>query len=539
MRILKSKNGMALITVMIIFLVLTVLLGALVVLTHNNLNQSIKTEEHTTAYYTAEAGMTKAVTEFEDHIAALSQQSPALSVQAFITAVESYVSTNNYQQVVLSENNDITPYADVTLAYNGIVDGTYHSYVITSTGYFGRYDRTLVTTYNFDYSISSDGSGFVIDKAVMVNSTFELSGSSQVIGAPISTYSTSSDAITLGWSTRVPAIELDPSLFDGSGDLIDTDIFNNTSNINNKITEGGLDAVGPLDEVHEFPPIVMPTYPNKATLARLPAYSVLRPWGSYYQLIQDDGSLIQSDWNIGGTVYNIPSTSSWYYVPEFSITAGNTDDYFMINVGDTDKYLVVDKLKLDGHFEIIGNGSLTIYVTGNTPETALTSDRYRITLGFTSSTPVGAVESPEKLVVYVDPIFYKSGNKTYPATLSVGGSAVYNLSLMAANLNITIGGGASFNGYIVTGGETVSIQGGSGVTTTLYYAPNADVYVSGSGYVNGAIIGDTFSGSGNVRVRYDDVAFENFPFMVMDPITGGSGADTPVLLVVRGMTIEQ
>lgn len=69
MRILKSKNGMALITVMIIFLVLTVLLGALVVLTHNNLNQSIKTEEHTTAYYTAEAGMTKAVTEFEDHIA--------------------------------------------------------------------------------------------------------------------------------------------------------------------------------------------------------------------------------------------------------------------------------------------------------------------------------------------------------------------------------------------------------------------------------------------------------------------------------------
>ncbi len=373
----------------------------------------------------------------------------------------------------------------------------------------------------------------------MVNSTFELSGSSKVIGAPISTYATTSDAITLGWSTSVPAIELDPSLFDGAGDLIDTDIFSNTSNINHTITEGGLNAVNPLDEVHEFPPIVMPTYPNKATLARLPVYYIPYSWGGSYQLIKADGSLIQSDWNIGGTVYNIPTTSSWYYVPELSITAGNTDDYFKINVGDTDKYLVVDKLKLDGHFEIIGNGSLTIYVTGNTPATALASDSGRITLGFTSSTPVGAVESPEKLVVYVDPIFYKSGNKTYPATLSVGGSAVYNLSLMAANLNLDIGGSAAFNGYVVTGGETVSISGSSGATVTLYYAPNADVHVSGSGYVNGAIIGDTFYGSGNVRVRYDDVAFENFPFMVMDPITGGSGADTPVLLVVRGMTIEQ
>ena len=103
-----------------------------------------------------------------------------------------------YQQVVLSENNNIVPYADVTLVYNGVVDDTYHSYVITSTGYFGRYDRTLVTTYNFDYSVSSEGSGFVIDKAVMVNTTFSLSGSSQVIGAPISTYQTSSDTISLG-----------------------------------------------------------------------------------------------------------------------------------------------------------------------------------------------------------------------------------------------------------------------------------------------------------------------------------------------------
>ena len=248
-------------------------------------------------------------------------------------------------------------------------------------------------------------------------------------------------------------------MFNASGNLIDTDIFTNTNNLNQIITEGGLNAVNPLDEVHEFPPIVMPTYPSKTTLARLPSYSVLRPWGSYYQLIKNDGSLIQSDWNIAGTVYDIPSASSWYYVPEFSITAGNTEDYFKINVGNTDKYLVVDKLKLDGYFEIIGTGSLTIYVTGNTPETALKSDSDRITLGFTSSTPVGAVESPEKLIVYVDPLFYKSGNKTYPVTLSIGGSAVYNMSLMAANLNLNIGGSASFNGYVVTGGETVNVYG--------------------------------------------------------------------------------
>ncbi|MDD2592637.1 MAG: hypothetical protein PHN21_07510, partial [Erysipelotrichaceae bacterium] len=92
---------------------------------------------------------------------------------------------------------------------------------------------------------------------------------------------------------------------------------------------------------------------------------------------------------------------------------------------------------------------------------------------------------------------------------------------------------------IVTGGESVDITGGSGVATTLYYAPNAHIELSGSGYVNGAIMGESFVGSGNVRVNYDDVAFENFPFAVMDPITGGSGTSTPVLSILRGMTIEQ
>ena len=536
MRILKNKNGMALITVMIIFLVLTTLLGALMVLSHNNLNQSIRTKEHTTAYYTAEAGMTKVVSDFEGYLQALSQQSPTLSVSAFITAVNAYVIDNAYQQVVLQENNGEIPTADVTLTYSGIEDETYYSYVITSVGHFGRYNRTLITNYKFDYSLSGEGNGFIIDKAVMVKNVFELSGSSQVIGAPISSYQTDPGAIVMGWSTKVPAIELDPSLFDDQGNLEDTSIFNSLTNIDGKITEGGLDAVTPLDEVHEFPPIVMPTYPSKETLARLPSYTYYYSQWNNYQLVKDDGSLIKNSWMLRDVTYTIPTTSSWYYVPELIIEG---QEIFKIDVGNSDKYLVVDKLNLDGHFEIIGSGTLTIYVTGNTPDTATSADRNRVTLEYTSSTPVGAIDHPEKFVVYVNELYYRSGNKTYPITISIGGSSVYHMSLMGANFNFSTVGSASIHGYIVTGGESVVITGGSGVTTTLYYAPNAHIELSGSGYVNGAIMGESFVGSGNVRVNYDDVAFENFPFAVMDPITGGSGTSTPVLSILRGMTIEQ
>ena len=362
-------------------------------------------------------------------------------------------------------------------------------------------------------------------------------GSAEVTGAPVSTYQTTKNTIDLQWSTKVPAIELDPSLFNSNDELIKTDIFNDLKNINNKITEGGLDAVKPLANIFEFPPIVMPTYPDKSTLAKLPAYSIKLPWGSdYFQLVYNDGRFIQNSWNIDGSVYRIPDAASWYYVPEFIISAGND---FSIDVGNTDKFLVVDKLQLNGQVSIIGEGTLTIFVTGNTEKTASKSDQSRVELNYTSSNHVGAIDHPEKFIVYVNEMYYKSGNKTYPINISIGGSAKYYMSLMGANFNYETGGSGSLYGYVVTGGESVKINGAGTVDTTLFYVPNAEFEIAGSGYINGAVIAKSFNGTGASRVNFSAEAFDNFPFEVLDPITGGSTSSTPSLTIIKGSTIEQ
>ncbi|MPN42730.1 hypothetical protein SDC9_190287 [bioreactor metagenome] len=123
--------------------------------------------------------------------------------------------------------------------------------------------------------------------------------------------------------------------------------------------------------------------------------------------------------------------------------------------------------------------------------------------------------------------------------MEVGGSSTYYMALMAANLNINITGSGKIYGYVVTGGTAVNISGGSSATITLYYAPNAKVTVSGSGEVNGAVICQEFAGTGNIRVNYRDVAFDNFPFQVLDPITGGSGSSDPVLQIKESSTVEE
>lgn len=531
MRVLKNKNGMALITVMIIFLVLTALVGSLVILANGNLRQSMRTKENTTAYYTAEAGLTKAVTDFKEYVVGLSETSPALSTQAFMSAIDSYITNNASQELVLSENQGIIPIADITMEYSGMNADGYSIYTIRSAGNYGHYARTLSTYFAFKYVLGMGGNGFMIDKALMTKGSIQLTGSSQIIGAPISTYSTSAGAINLAWSTRVPAIELDPSLFDSNGNLINSNIFTTTSNINNIITEGGLNAVDPLDEVYEFPQITIPTYPNKTTLARLPLFS-----SAGRALVRSDGSILKNFWDSNEVVYNIPSTSTWYYVPEINISAGSN---FTINVGDTDIHFVVDRLQLNNHFRVTGTGKLIIHVTGNTEQTATSNESARISFNYTSSIPVGAIDEPERLLIYVDPIYVKDKGVIKPHTVTVGGSATYHLSLMAANLNITVTGSGAIEGYVVTGGDEVRVTGGSYTTVTLYYAPNAHFVVSGSGRVNGAIVANTFLGDGNIRVYYDDVAFENFPFEILDPITGGSGSTAPMLLMTMGNTIEQ
>ena len=110
---------------------------------------------------------------------------------------------------------------------------------------------------------------------------------------------------------------------------------------------------------------------------------------------------------------------------------------------------------------------------------------------------------------------------------------------MAANLDLLLSGSGKIDGYVVTGGTSVVVSGGSSSAVALYYAPLAKFELIQGGSINGAVIANQFYSEGGVNLYYYDVAFDNFPFEVLDPISGGIGGGMPTLELIKGNTIEQ
>jgi len=525
LQLLRRKDGMALLTVLIIFLVLVIMLGGISVLTNSNLRQSETTKENTAAFYSSEAGLTKVSSEFETKLDDLVNHTPSLTSAEFLTAVNTYISSHSLETVNLSANNGNASYADVSLVSTGVDGSGYQTYLITSNGYVGEIERVLLKTYKFKYTEATSGSGFIIDKAVLVKNNITVD--SPIYGAPIGTYSTNNGSIRFNSSGSVPGINIPQ-------DTVKTDMISklNWQNYNTIITGGGLNAVTYFPEMLPFPEITLPTFPTVNTLTKLSRYQFV-VGKSKFDFINTSGNM--QDTNSGtfaNMTYTLPDAQNKdaYYVPKITIS-GNTS--LTINV-TKDTLLVVDELKLNGNFRVTGSGTLTIYVRSNAGKTTGTSP---VSFSYGGSGGwVGNKLDSMKLLVYVDNV-YTSG--TTPATVNFGSGSIYYMSILALNLNFNIAGGGKIDGHVVTGGTSINVNGGASTAIALYYAPNANYTISGGAVINGAVIANNFTITGGSTLNYENVDFQNFPFKISVPFAGGTGSGTPVLELIRGSTIEQ
>lgn len=523
LNLLRKKDGMALLTVMIIFLVMVIILGGMIAMTNSNLNQSVVTKNHTAAFYSSEAGLIKYSTDFETELENLVNQTPYLSTSQFFAAVNTYVTNHGTKRVDLTPNNGEASYSDITLVDTGL-DAGYNTYLLTSKGYVGDVQRVLEKVYRFKYTEGTVGNGFTIDKAVIAQNDILINGG-QISGAPITTYSTTPGSIEFTSGGKVDSIEM-----------------LNSSNYNSLITKpnwaswssyfnSGTVKVDELDKVNIFPTISIPTFPNKNSLSKLPNYTT--PNG--FKVIENGNLKTYSSGQFYNTTYVLPNAEQAYYVPEFIVS----NNYgFTIDVGNTDRLLIVDKLLLNSNLWIKGQGTLTIYVTSNSGNITNNLNN-KISFNFNNNTAgfIGNITNPEKFKVFVDDLFIKSGGNNVPGTVNFGGYAPFYMSILAKNLNFELGGSAGYQGYLVTGGEKVNITGGSSARVALYYAPNADFTLSST--LNGAVIADNFTANWGGNLTYSDVFFENFPFDVLDPITGGADGGAPSIDLKIGNTIEQ
>lgn len=521
---INTKKGVALLSVMLVFSVMSILLGGMTIYSTSHLQRSGANTQTAAAFYASEAGInveTELFTALINNAVSSSQTMLQLT-----TAINQYIADNLNKSIPLNSNHNENVQAIVSITSLG-ESNNMHVYRITSHGHVGGQVRTTSRDIMFRYIPGgpNNGNGFIIDKAILTKGSISAAGLT-VTGNPIGTYSSSPGAVNLTWGTRVPGVQIPQ----GS---TATSVVSASGSYGERIV-GGVNSITFLDEIHEFPPIVMPTYPDKTTLNRLPQF---RMSGTSFDLIRSDGSLNHSGWTSNKT-YVVPSTHNTYYLPQF-IVANN--ERFTLDIGNNNFTFVVDRMNINGPMQIVGNGTLTIHVTGNTPQTRANAatDKFSVSGGWSSPATFGNQTSPEKFRLYIHESYVRSGSSAIPLTMTVANNATLYMSLMAANMNVALTSSGRVDGYLVTGGTSVTISGASNAAVTLYYAPNAVFSLTNSGSVNGAILADSFVSSGKVNVTYSDVAFDNFPFAVFDPITGGSGSNiTAQFELITGPTFE-
>ena len=199
-----------------------------------------------------------------------------------------------------------------------------------------------------------------------------------------------------------------------------------------------------------------------------------------------------------------------------------------------------------GPVQVIGTGSLTIIVRGNTVSNPIrsTDSAPRFLYNYGGGNGYIGHLNPNQFKLYFEDIYVEQGNggnrKTVAATWTIGGSSNVYASIMASNMSFNVTGSGRLTGNLITNGSSIIIDGGSTDNNAyVYYAPNGHITFSGSGKLYGAVIANSFLASGSGTVEFVEVNIENFPFSVFDPVTGGgSGSVSTQFKLVEGPTFE-
>jgi hypothetical protein len=361
-------------------------------------------------------------------------------------------------------------------------------YTIKATGIGGLSDNKYAKPYEVTVKLSfstEEGEGTpspslpVFDHAVFANGSINLTGSSQITGNA-GTNSTSATTVKFAWSTKVKG-----NFAVGAGGDPYSVIFSDgwgrkpEDNITGIITSLPEPRSYPLPPFPEFPTGL----PNKGDFTT--------PW------VAGETYIINADGN-----YN-----------KIEATSGRT---ITIDMNGGDRILRTKILHVGEGKIVLANASpnsrLTLYVEN--------------TFTFTGSSSINNNGSANQVHMY-----YAGAGK-----VNLPGSTSYKGSMHIKRAELEIGGSGGILGHIISGGSKVTISGAADANVRVLYAPEADVFIGGSGKVKGALIGKIISIEGAGSVTY----VGNFadPMPDLDEIEPESGGGSPIETITGVQILE-
>jgi len=468
--LVNDQKGVALFTVVLIFLVLVTLLGGVMFAAVTNQRNSILAKDHTAVYYVAESGLNMEIANLESLFNSTTTEN--WSSSRLFSEIVATFGTNTYN---LSENMGKASWAVTQVSLSPATYAAYSDYVfirLSSTGHIGDISRDLYVDVGYKISLGP-GTLFTFAGAVITKEGITVDKSGATVIGPIASNMENNATIDLSnTSTCHGVTEIN----------IPTEDFGDVSGCNIPPSALTQDIV--------FSDITMPDRAD--LLARR-----LTPNVTISSGVLD---LRRSNIPYGSRIFRLNQLNSG----ALTIRLNGIDEREPI-------FVLLDNniTSLPSSITVEGQGRLIFIAQFSSTMTLNSVIRYRTTEG-------NLIIDPSK-VNFV--LFAQSG--TTPG-IRMQPSDVYAGSVLS-NSTGTVDLKGKFGGYFVTMSSDVTVQtpnsqSGTPENTIWVYAPYADFEMVANSMIYGSIMAESFSSTNpHNKLIYKDLS-GIYPFEPWTPL---------------------
>jgi hypothetical protein len=544
---LRNEKGVALITVVMIFLVLVIMLGGAMYAAVVNQRNAILANEHTESYYVAESGINLRIAQLEDFLL-----NPDLYVgyDPRVTTMQDYLGSivadlNTTRILTLGNGNTADVYVTGPIENPDLL-GAY-VYKIRSTGTVDDVSRTLEVELILYMTYGEDSP---MDKAIISRGSIIMYQGNGIIKGGVFTNGEGLPIRYQGKTVTGPILELG-----------DKDELNNTTLLPLKNGDGYCDNIVGMAWPVAFPPTVLELHKNQTgpgtCLDNTPRTN--EPLRIFPPVVTPAFptrlKTVTMDANNVITLPDLrkePTSYDGYYIDTLNISANVTIKLGSFGYSTQLKRLVVGNITTtsQGRLNVEGTGRLMVMrsmTKANTPSNSLQWNANVYVQGNNPAKFILVLDTPEAAIPSTNAagsVNTGSDDPSFNPLFSFANGVIFTGSILSENVDYALTN-VIFKGYLITNGGDISVTSNTVASEPdipiWIYAPIAHVTLGSNAVLYGSVMSKAVElSAASSGVIYKDMppSTQVFNYLFYAPPETGGGTAPNLPLVYYSNIVE-
>ncbi|MFC6465664.1 PilX N-terminal domain-containing pilus assembly protein [Marinilactibacillus sp. GCM10026970] len=465
----KDEQGSGLVLTLMVLMVLAVLAAALATVSLGSYRLTANNRDSVSAYYIAEADLNEKY-EIVESVVKTTYDMDTNQDTFYALIEQSFKKLEGENSDGYDAQFGKNPSSNVTI--QKVSSGNPRTYALTSEGQVGDSKRIISKDFTVGYTEKNQVGvlpALPDNAAAIVKNKIELTGSGKIIGdvhfdslENKSIYMDGGASIREGY-TFIKKLETGNNLLNIP---IDDTTFQEKNGPFFKQTNNDI----PWELYYDF----VKTFPEIPTYESLPDETIASSDGSNQHKFINQGSFYYNSWifNNKDFIFELSDNVSFN---EFKV---DSDVPLKIDTLGQNIIVVVDYLNFNrGNLEIKGSGSLTFYVKNN------------FNLNTSNDSNLNKKGNTDQLKILY------AGTDDF-----IMNGGIVNGSIFVKNAVVNVNSAHGINGLLISGGRYISHDGGTKTKATVI-APLAEFNFSGSGSIEGIVIGERVISSGDGEIK--------------------------------------